>query len=179
VDRAAGPATARGDNFSALIQIAFQVTNGIVIDNNPDCTSTSLAYFGETWNINNPPTHCFALGSTTPGTTHKYSVMKQDGTSTWQMFLDGVAPGGRIITVTFPGTNAKAIAAGGEIVYCDSCSSAFNTWWGRYGKSGFTPWQRYNTNQGWLTIQQQTGSVNGGGWTFSTASFPTVWTVSH
>jgi hypothetical protein len=162
----------------AIIQIAYQVTNNIVIDNNPDCTSPSLAYFGETWNINTS-VRCYFLGSTSAGTTHKYSVMKQDNTSTWQMFLDGVAPGGRIITISFPNTNAAAVAAGGEIVFCDTCSSAFTSWFGRYGQSGLTPWQRYNTTQGWSTIQSWTNTINGGGWSFSTGSFPTVWTVSH
>jgi hypothetical protein len=123
-------------------------------------------------------------------TGHLYSTAKQSNNQ-WQFFVDG-NPQLSSPLIQMQGTyapNAKLVKAGGEVVWSSSVSGPEPvTWTALYGGSGNTPWQRFNINPniGWYTIQRNNAICNGppntctgGAWSFSTGSFPTVWSVSH
>jgi hypothetical protein len=131
-------------------------------------------------------TRCKALGQATAG--HLYSVAQQ-ANNKFQFFVDGV-PQLSSPLVEEQGAsapNADVVAAGGEVVWGDGVSGPEPVnWQAGFGGNGNVPWQRFNKALGWMTIQSNNGICDGpqnvctgGGWSFSTDSFPTTWSVIH
>lgn len=178
------------DTALGLAQLGIQMDNGIVIDNDPSCFTPygTLTGFYEWWDYVNFVTRCKTLGHVTSG--HLYSTAKQ-ANNKWQLFVDGSPQLTSPLIEMRGGTNPNAnyVFAGGEVVWEGNATGPEPvTWDATYGGVGNTPWQRYNVNPsiGWYTIQQNNGlcdghqnTCSGGGWSFSTSSFPTVWSVNH
>jgi hypothetical protein len=176
------------DTVTQIAQIGVQVDNGLEIDLDPSCyPSLTFTYFYEWWDYANDIAHCKNLGNAVPSNPHLYSTAEQSG-GKWQLFMDGNPELSQPL-IQMMGTGAPAahlVEAGGEIVYCDTCSPSSDSWTSTFAGSGNTAWQRYNFNSGWYTIQSNNAICNGppntctgGGWSFGTTMFPTVWSVSH
>ena len=146
----------------------------------PNCEQESLAYLSEIFDHNG--TRCYFLEyAAGTSTTHRHSIQRQSSPSiAYQVFLDGVAPGGQIITGT-PSTtgNVGLVGAGVEITRRTTSSDFGLRWDAQFAGNGNTLWQRWNGSLGWVTINQWTHQTNGGGWSFSLSSFPTIWSVSR
>lgn len=159
-----------------LMQAGVKLSNDVGY-HTPNCEQPELAYWAEVFDQNG--TRCFLLGLPRRSTVHRFSIQRQNPNVYYQVFLDGVAPNGQVITGT-PSTtgNVGIVGAGGEITYRTGTSIAFVDWEGRFAGAGNTLWQRWNGTLGWVTIQAPTHVSNSGGWTIDTSSFPTVWSVS-
>lgn len=150
-----------------------------IVDQNVHCENGPY-YEAETVADSSPPT-CFNLGSAT-GVAHKFSVQKQSSGS-WQVFNDGVPPGGKVITHTFTGNdcydgslipmyrngNACRIFAGGETTavgaYDVQAEFAVHT----------LDWQIYNVSTSWFDVTSPQLSFDSG-WAHP-GVFPADWFV--
>lgn len=162
-----------------LMQVGIKQSNAVGYDI-ATCEQSSLSYWAEIFDQNG--TRCYFLGSAAGRSiTHRYSLQKQSGSSiAYQVFLDGVAPGGRVITGTPSVTgNVGLVGAGVEITRRTTSSESGLRWDGYFAGNGNTRWQRWNGTLGWVTINHWTHQTNGGGWNFSLSSFPTIWSVSR
>lgn len=168
-------------------QLGVQFDNNLVLGGNPNCFTPFNTLIGwyEWFDYVNFVTHCKSLGRVTTG--HKYSVAEQSNTN-WQFFVDGV-PQLASPLIQMRGTyapNALDVKAGGEVAWSSTVSGPEPVnWQAIFGGSGNTLWQRFNNNQGWVTIQSTNGICNGGAnctggsWAFHTDSFPSTWSVTH
>jgi hypothetical protein len=178
------------DSALGLAQLGIQMDNGIVVNNNPSCyvPYNTLTGFYEWWDYSTFTTRCATLGQVTTG--HLYSTAKQ-ANNKWQLFVDGTPQLASPLIEMKGSTNPNAwyVFAGGEVIWEGSATGPEPVNWNAtYGGTPNNPWQRYNINPniGWYTIQQNNGicdgppnNCSGGAWTFSTSSFPTVWSVNH
>lgn len=169
-------------------ELGIQMDNNLVVDGDPNCYKpyNTLTGFYEWWDYANTTVRCRALGQVTTG--HLYSIAQQ-ANNRFQFFVDGnpqlASPLIEMRGVSSP--NANLVKAGGEVVWDTAVGGPEPVnWTATYGGSGNTPWQRFNNTLGWVTIQSNNAICNGppntctgGGWSFSTLSFPTVWSVSH
>jgi hypothetical protein len=191
--RAGGDITCSPSDYfctTQLIQIGFMVDNGLGQPGSCGSSLGSLIVYAESYNKNTGES-CYGLGSLPWSTTAKYSDARQTS-GVWQVFYNGGLPQGKTITNTSMG-NASEITSGAE-VGCKgtdlnrfptqaSCNVMDRGWSTTYGSPGDTPWQRYNSSQGWVTIQSNNKLCNGGdtcsggNWGFSTGSFPSTWQV--
>ncbi len=168
-----------------LLQIGVQSNNGVTLQS-PACESLALIYWGESNDYFGPSggvNQCWNLGAASGGATNRFSAQRQSQ-YLWQLFLNGVAPGGRLL-YNRALNNVKSIYAGAEIacVADGDCLPTVASWRAQFVSPGTTYWQRYNNNLDWRTIQQANGTCNGGatctggGWTLDTIRFPDSWAV--
>jgi hypothetical protein len=169
-------------------ELGMTMDDNLVLNGDTSCFKphNTVVSFYEWWDYVNVGTHCKALGQVSAG--HLYSTAQQ-ANNNFQFFIDG-NPQLSSPLVQMGGThapNADNLAAGGEVTYDASVGGAEPVnWQASFGGNGNTPWQRFNKTQGWVTIQSNNGICNGaqnvctgGGWSFSTGSFPTTWSVIH
>lgn len=162
-----------------LVQVGIKQSNSVGY-HFPNCEQPSLSFWVEIFDLQG--TRCYFLGAAAgTSTTHRYSIQRQSGPSiNYQVFLDGVAPGGQIITgVPSTSGNVGAVGAGVEITRRTTSSDIGLLWNAQFGGNGNTLWQRYNATLGWVTINQWTNQSNGGGWAYQLGGFPSVWSVSR
>jgi hypothetical protein len=186
---AAGALSCRGSGQRPPTnELGLTLDDNLVIDNDLGCFKpyNSVVSFYEWYDYAAVTPRCKALGQTSVG--HLYSTAQQ-ANNKFQFFIDG-NPQLSSALVEMHGShapNADNVAAGGEVTYDASVGTAEPVnWQASFGGSGNTPWQRFNNVQGWVTIQSNNGICNGeqnvctgGGWSFSTGSFPTTWSVIH
>jgi hypothetical protein len=169
-------------------ELGLTMDDNLVVDGDPSCYTpyNTVVGFYEWWDYVNTTVHCKNLGQTSVG--HLYSVAQQSNNN-FQFFVDGnpKLPSPLVEMRGSHRPNADQVAAGGEVVMADSvcCPEPVN-WQASFGGNGNTPWQRFNNTLGWVTIQSNNficngppGVCTGGGWSFSTGSFPTTWSVIH
>ena len=169
-------------------ELGMTMDDNLVLNGDTSCFKpyNTVVSFYEWWDYAaGGGTHCKALGQVTAG--HLYSTAQQSNNK-FQFFIDGVAQLSSPL-VQMGGThapNADNLAAGGEVTYDASVGGPEPVnWQAGFGGNGNTPWQRFNNSQGWVTFQNNgicNGPQNvctGGGWSFSTASYPTTWSVIH
>jgi hypothetical protein len=169
-------------------ELGLTLDDNLVLDLDPNCYKpyNVVVGFYEWYDYANLVTRCKSLGQATAG--HLYSVAQQ-ANNKFQFFVDGNAQLSSPL-IEMHGAhapNAERVVAGGEVTMADSvcCPEPVN-WHASFGGNGNIPWQRFNNTLGWVTIQSNNGICNGspntctgGGWSFSTGSFPTTWSVIH
>lgn len=147
---------------------------------NANCGVNPVGYWIEIFDSNG--TRCFFVGyaSSYSSDTHKFSIQRQNPSLNYQVFMDGVPPGGVVYTSQPSPSdgNLQLVSAGGEITYITGTDISGVDWEGRFGGSGNTPWQRWNGTLGWTTIQSPTRVLNTTGWwVIDTSQLPTVWFI--
>jgi hypothetical protein len=169
-------------------EIGLTMDDNLVIDNDTSCYKpyNTVVSFYEWFDYTAFTARCKATGQTSVG--HLYSIALQ-GNNKWQFFIDGTAqlssPMVEMRGARAP--NADQVVAGGETVWDASVGGPEPVnWQASFGGNGNTPWQRFNNTLGWVTIQSNNAicdgppsTCTGGGWSFSTSSFPTTWSVIH
>jgi hypothetical protein len=169
-------------------ELGLTMDDNLVVDLDSSCYKpyNVVVGFYEWYDYAAFTTRCKALGQATAG--HLYSVAEQSNNK-FQFFVDGV-PQLSSPLIEERGThapNADKVAAGGEVVWADSVSGPEPVnWQAAFGGNGNIPWQRFTRDLGWVTIGQNNdicdgppSTCTGGGWSFSTGSFPTTWSVIH
>jgi hypothetical protein len=174
------------DTILQVAQLGIQFDNNLVIDGDPNCFTPFNTLIGwyEWFDYVNFNTRCKSLGGVTTG--HKYTVDQQANTN-WQFYVDG-NPQLASPLIQMQGTyapNARDVKAGGEVAWSSTVSGPEPVnWQAIFGGNGNTPWQRFNNNEGWVTLSNNgvcNGGSNctGGSWVFHTDSFPSTWSVTH
>lgn len=179
---------AQDDTGLQTNELGLTLDDNLVVDGDTSCYKpyNTVVSFYEWYDYVAVTPRCKAVGQTSVG--HLYSTAEQ-GNGRFQFFIDGVAQLSSPL-VQMNGThspNADNVAAGGEVTYDASVGTVEPVnWQASFGGNGNTPWQRFNFTLGWVTIQSNNGICNGeqnvctgGGWSFSTGSFPTTWSVIH
>jgi hypothetical protein len=175
-----------GANTHQTGELGLLMDDNLIVDGDSNCFKpyNVVVGFYEWYDYSAGTVRCKALGQTSVG--HLYSVAQQSN-SKFQFFVDGSAQLSSPL-IEMHGShapNADQVAAGGEEVWADGLSAEPVNWQASFGGNGNTPWQRFNNTLGWTTIQSNNAICNGGpsctggSWSFSTASFPTTWSVIH
>jgi hypothetical protein len=169
-------------------ELGLTMDDNLVVDGDTSCYKpyNTVVGFYEWWDYAATMVRCKALGQTSVG--HLYSVAQQ-ANNKFQFFVDG-SPQLSSPLVEMHGNNAPnadIVVAGGETVWDSSVGGPEPVnWQASFGGNGNTPCQRFNKTLGWVTIQSNNAicdgpptTCTGGGWSFSTSSFPTTWSVIH
>lgn len=159
---------------NGLMQLGVKQSNNVGY-HTAACEQPSLTYWVEIFDQNG--TRCHYIGWAVTSATHKFSIQRQNPSLWYQVFMDGVPPGGNVIrSIPSLDGNLWLVRAGGEITYRTIGGSTLPArWHGRYSGAYETRWQRWNVNQGWYTIQGWNDIRQHTGWNFDTAQFPVVW----